>query len=99
MTGQCPRFRPLDRHGRLTPQALTGHAVAVIVKQRAAAAGLDPAVFSGHSLRAGFCTAAARHGAPAWRIQQISGHKTHASLERYIRAGQLFDDHPLEGIL
>jgi len=57
---------------------------------------LDPERFSGHSLRAGFCTAAARHGAPTWRIQQISGHQTHASLERYIRAGQLFDDHPLE---
>lgn len=95
----APLFRPIDRHSRLAPQALTGHAVAVIVKQRAAAAGLDPAVFSGHSLRAGFCTAAARHGAPAWRIRQISGHQTHASLERYIRAGQLFDDHPLEGML
>ena len=95
----APLFRPIDRHGRLAPQALTGHAVAVIVKQRAAAAGLAPEEFSGHSLRAGFCTAAARHGAPAWRIQQISGHKTHASLERYIRAGQLFDDHPLEGML
>lgn len=95
----APLFRPIDRHGRLAPQALTGHAVAAIIKQRAAAAGLDPAAFSGHSLRAGFCTAAARHGAPAWRIQQISGHKTHASLERYIRAGQLFDAHPLEGLL
>lgn len=42
MTGQCPRFRPLDRHGRLTPQALTGHAVAAIVKQRATMAVLDP---------------------------------------------------------
>lgn len=95
----APLFRPIDCHGRLAPQALTGHAVAVIVKQRAAAAGLDSESFSGHSLRAGFCTAAARHGAPAWRIQQISGHKTHASLERYIRAGHLFDDHPLEGML
>ena len=95
----APLFRPIDRHGRLAPQALSGHAVAVIVKQRAAAAGLAPEDFSGHSLRAGFCTAAARHGAPTWRIQQISGHQTHASLERYIRAGQLFDDHPLEGLL
>ncbi|MDS4028174.1 MAG: tyrosine-type recombinase/integrase [Candidatus Contendobacter sp.] len=93
-----PLFRPIDRHGRLAPQALSGHAVAAIVKQRAAAAGLDPAEYSGHSLRAGFCTAAARHGAPTWRIQRISGHRTHASLERYIRAGQLFDDHPLEGL-
>lgn len=34
----APLFRPLDRHGRLAPQALTGHAVAVIIKQRAVAA-------------------------------------------------------------
>lgn len=68
------------------------------INVRAAAAGLDPAPFSGHSLRAGFCTAAARHGAPAWRIRQISGHQTHASLARYLRAGQLFDNHPLEGL-
>jgi integrase len=95
----APLFRPIDRHGRLHPQALAGHAVATIIKARAAAAGLDPALFSGHSLRAGFCTAAARHGAPAWRIQQISGHQSPASLARYIRAGQLFDDHPLEGLL
>lgn len=95
----APLFRPIDRHGRLAPQALTGHAVAVIVKQRAAAAGLAPDDFSGHSLRAGFCTAAARHGVPAWRIRQISGHKTHASLDRYIRAGQLFADHPLAKML
>jgi len=95
----APLFRPIDRHGRLAPQALADHAVAAIIKERAAAAGLDPAAFSGHSLRAGFCTAAARHGAPAWRIQQISGHQSPASLARYIRAGQLFDDHPLEGLL
>ncbi len=95
----APLFRPIDRHGRLHPQALAGHAVAAIIKERAAAAGLDPALFSGHSLRAGFCTAAARHGAPAWRIQQISGHRSPASLARYIRAGQLFDEHPLAGLL
>ena len=95
----APLFRPIDRHGRLHPQALAGHAVAAIIKERAAAAGLDPAQFSGHSLRAGFCTAAARHCAPAWRIQQISGHRSPASLARYIRVGQLFDEHPLEGLL
>ena len=38
----APLFRPIDRYGRLAPQALTGHAVAVIVKQRAAMAVLDP---------------------------------------------------------
>jgi len=46
---------------------------------------LDPERFSGHSLRAGFCTAAARHGAPTWRIQQISGH-THDAFD-YVVAG------------
>ena len=35
-----------------------------IIKRYAAAAGLDPKVFAGHSLRAGFITSALEAGAP-----------------------------------
>jgi hypothetical protein len=38
------------------PGGLRGHDVALIVKRYALAAGLAPAEFSGHSLRAGFAT-------------------------------------------
>jgi len=48
-----PVFRPVDRHGRLGPGRLSGQGVAAVVKRSALAAGLDPAFFAGHSLRAG----------------------------------------------
>jgi len=42
--------------------------VALVVKRRAAAAGLPAAAFSGHSLRSGFLTAAAQAGASIWKM-------------------------------
>jgi hypothetical protein len=47
----------------VTPERLTDRSVAAIIKKRAEAAGCDAAVFSGHSLRAGFVTSALHHGA------------------------------------
>src|SRR6266851_6611000 len=48
-----PLFRSIDRHGRIGP-ALSGAAVAEIVKRSVARIGLDPALYSGHSGRSGF---------------------------------------------
>jgi Phage integrase family len=53
-------FRRIDRHGHPGP-TLSDRALAEIVAARAAAAGLE-GDFAGHSLRAGFATAAARAG-------------------------------------
>ena len=64
---------------------LPGHAVAKIVKQYALAAGLDPAEFSGHSLRAGFVTSAAETGASILKIQETSRHKSVDVLAGYVR--------------
>lgn len=94
-----PIFRPLNRHGQVAEKALTGHAVAVIVKARCLAAGIDPAPYSGHSLRAGFCTQAALANKPNWQIRKQSGHKTDVMLNRYIRDARIFSDNPLEGLL
>ena len=52
-------FRPVDRHGRVHDPRLSGEAVSLVVRERAAAAGFDPAR-SGHSLRAGLVTSAAK---------------------------------------
>jgi len=38
-------------------------------------------------------------GKPNWQIRKQSGHKTDVMLNRYIRDGRLFADHPLEGVL
>jgi integrase len=59
-------FRPVDRHGRMHGARLSGEAVSLVVRERVAAAGLDPAPFSGHSLRAGLATSAAQAGVPTW---------------------------------
>ena len=57
-----PLFRAVDRHGRLGTDRLSDKAVALVVKRRAEAAGLDPARYAGHSLRSGLATSAAAAG-------------------------------------
>jgi site-specific recombinase XerD len=58
-----PVFRPVLKGSRVQPIALTARSVANIVKVSAELTGLDPAEFSGHSLRSGFLTSAAEAGA------------------------------------
>lgn len=85
-----PVFRPIDRHGNIRPTRLSDRAVALIVKRAAAACGLDPARYSGHSLRAGLATSAAAAGAEERLIMTQTGHKSERIVRRYIREGDLF---------
>jgi integrase len=87
-----PLFRPVSRRGQVLPGQLSGDSIASIVKQRVKALGLDPARYSGHSLRAGFVTSAATAGAPAWRIKAQTGHVSDALVGRYIRLSDPFAD-------
>ncbi|MGM4889902.1 site-specific integrase [Tardiphaga sp. 11_C7_N12_6] len=84
-------FRPIDRHNRIGPQRLSGAAVCSIVRARVQAAGIDPVGYTGHSLRAGFATSAARAGVSSRKIRQQTGHTSDAMLSRYIRDGELFN--------
>jgi hypothetical protein len=47
----------------VTGERLAGAGIARMAQRRAQAAGLDPALFSGRSLRSGLATTAARNGA------------------------------------
>jgi len=85
-------FRPVDRHGRVHRGRLSGEAVSIVVRERVAAAGLDPTGYSGHSLRAGFATSAAQAGVSAWRIKAQTRHASDAMLARYVHDGELFND-------
>jgi integrase len=85
-----PVFRPVDRHGHIQAERLSGDAVSIIVKERVAAAGIDPGGFSGHSLRAGFATSAAQAGVSTLKIRAQTGHAADAMLARYVRDGELF---------
>jgi site-specific recombinase XerD len=86
-----PIFRQVGKGGRLLGP-LSGHAVAEIVKQRCQQAGLDPGLFSGHSLRAGFLTSAAEAGCTPFQMQAVSRHKSLDVLSAYIRVANLFDN-------
>jgi integrase len=85
-----PIFRPITRHGHVQPARLSAYAVALVVKRAAAAAGLDPTAFSGHSLRAGLATAAAAAGVSERAIMNQTGHRSVTVARRYIREGSLF---------
>jgi len=85
-----PLFRPINRHGHVLDQRLSGEAVSIIVKERLQKAGIDPFGYSGHSLRAGFATSAALAGASTWKIRAQTGHASDAMLARYIRDGNAF---------
>jgi integrase len=85
-----PIFRGVDRHGRILPTRLTAGSVARIVQRVAEAAGLDPAQFAGHSLRAGLATSAAMAGAEERDIMRQTRHKSVVVARRYIRDGSLF---------
>lgn len=87
-------FRRISRAEQVLPYRLAPQAVAYIIKQRAADAGLDPKQLAGHSLRAGFVTNAARNGASSISIRRQTGHKSDAMLQRYIRDGGVFFDNP-----
>jgi integrase len=87
-----PLFRSVDRHGKLGTAALSGRAVALIVKGAAELAGLDASAFAGHSLRAGLATSAAAAGASERSIMDQTGHRSVQMVRRYIRDGSLFRD-------
>jgi len=76
-------FRRVDRWGNLEKRALTPQAVNLILKKRAAQAGLDPALFSAHGLRSGYLTETARRGIPLPEAMQQSQHRSVSQAARY----------------
>ena len=92
-------FRRVDRHGRVLRERLSAEAVSLIVQERVAAAGYDPANFSGHSLRAGLATSAAQAGVSSFKIRQQTGHASDAMLGRYVRDGELFTGNAAGAVL
>jgi integrase len=76
------------------PTRLSSERVALIVKRRAKAVGLDPARCAGHSLRAGLATSAAAAGASERMIMSQTGHRSADMVRRYIREGSLFASNP-----
>jgi integrase len=85
-----PVFRLVGRYGLVSTDRLSPEAISLIVRDLRAAAGFDPAGYSGHSLRSGFATSATRAGVSTFKIRQQTGHASDAMLSRYVRDGELF---------
>jgi len=89
-----PAFRSVDRHGRVGRGRMNAGSVARLIKRAAEAAGLAPAGYAGHSLRAGFATQAFLNGAAEVSIMRQTRHKSLNTLRKYIRDRSLFRDNP-----
>ena len=87
-----PLFRHIDRHSHINARGLHRDSIGGIVKRAARAAGLDPKIYAGHSLRAGFCTQAYLNGAREFDIMRQTGHRSLDTLRKYIRGRGLFRD-------
>jgi site-specific recombinase XerD len=92
-------FRRIRRGSHTQPERLTDRSVANIIKTHAERAGFDPALFSGHSLRAGFLTSAARRGANVFKMMATSRHRSVETVTAYVRDQELFKDHAGAGLL
>jgi site-specific recombinase XerD len=72
--------------------------VAILIKKYLQKAGFDNTKYSGHSLRSGFATVAADHGADEKSIMDMTGHKSSTMVRRYIKETNLFKNNPLNKI-
>jgi integrase len=63
-----------------------------VVQRAAERVGIDATELSGHSLRSGLATTAARNGASERSIMKQTGHRSVAMVRRYIHDAELFND-------
>jgi integrase len=89
---------PVIRGARVLDRPVSGAAVAAVVKGAAAACGLPPEAFAGHSLRSGFATAAAHAGKRPESIQAHLRHHSIAMVMRYIRREDAWRDNAAAGL-
>ena len=69
--------------------------VSLILKKYLNVIGLDSRLYSGHSLRSGFATSTASHGADERSIMAMTGHKSTEMVRRYIKESNLFKNNAL----
>lgn len=92
-TGEPP---PLPRIGA---QAISPQTVAQIVQTRAMAAGFGRHDLGGHSLKRGALTTGMDRGVHPAKLKRLGRHKSFDVLGEYLEFGDLFEGHPLTGVL
>jgi integrase len=84
---------------RIGSQPITPWTVAAIVKSRAVDAGFTGRDFGGHSLKRGALTTGMDRGEHPARLKRLGRHKSFDVLGEYLEFGDLFEGHPLSGVL
>src|SRR6185503_12488217 len=98
-----------DKGQRIRARRLTDRSVARIIKARIRAlviangkceadANAIAESMSGHSMRAGYATAAAAADVPSYRIQQHMRHKSAEMVARYVREADKWTKSGLKGV-
>lgn len=91
--GEAP---PLPRIGE---NAISPQTVAQIVQVRAIAAGFGRRDLGGHSLKRGALTTGMDRGVHPAKLKRLGRHKSFDVLGEYLEFGDLFEGHPLTGVL
>ena len=78
-------FRSMGKGNRLLTTRLSDRSVALVVKALIELQGGDSEKYSGHSLRAGFVSEAAKQGANDHEIMKQTGHHSREMVSRYVR--------------
>jgi integrase len=96
---EAPLFVGMSKAGRLSPSRLSDRAVSRLVGQAARDAGIErPERFSGHSLRAGFATAAGDAGVDLARLMRQTRHKSADTALAYLRPAELWRNNPTQAV-
>ena len=84
---------------RIGATAITPQTVAQIVQARAVAAGFGVRDLGGHSLKRGALTTGMERGIHPAQLKRLGRHKSFDVLGEYLEFGDLFEGHPLSGVL
>ena len=87
---------PLPQIGKA---ALTPRSIADIIQARAVAAGFGRRDLAGHSLKRGALTTGMDRGIHPAKLKRLGRHKSFDMLGEYMEFGDLFEGHPLNGVL
>lgn len=85
-------FRRMYRSDKVGTGRLSAQSVALVIKDYAHKAGLDSSRYSGHSLRSGFLTSAAKNRASIFKMADQSRHRSLDVLRQYVKDEDLFRD-------
>jgi integrase len=93
-----PVFRSVGRYGHVSRRGLHRDSIGKLLKRAAGRVGLRVGALGGHSLRAFCVTQPAMNGVREFVIMKQTGHKTIATLRRYIRSDEIFRENADAGL-